>query len=70
MGFDWLYLCLNSEGRLAYKDGADANENWPNFDSMEEAQEFLENKDIRADCVGRYVEKEAIGTPDNGGNQQ
>jgi len=64
MTFEWAYLHLNKEGRLVYKDGVDANVNWPAFDSPEEAQEYLENKDVRADCVGIYHAAEEARTPE------
>lgn len=44
---NWLYLNLVN-GRLVDDRGNEANSNWPSFDSEEEADDWLEEQDIRA----------------------
>jgi len=43
----WIYATLR-KGRLVDEDGYELNESWPDFVSIEDAERFLEENDIRA----------------------
>lgn len=53
MKFDWLYLYLTNDGKLVDEDGYECIANAPRFSSVAEAETWLEEEDIRANCVGR-----------------
>jgi hypothetical protein len=44
---EWQYLNLVN-GRLVDDDGNEANRNWPSFGSWDEANDWLEENNIRA----------------------
>jgi hypothetical protein len=44
---DWFYLTLK-DGRLVEDSGEDCNINWPSFETREEAEDYLEEHEIRA----------------------
>jgi len=50
--FNWEYLWLNEKGQLVDEDGYVVDEDWPTFDSEEEAEKYLVEEDVRANCVG------------------
>ena len=52
---EWNYLYLDSRGRLVYENGAVANRNWPTFGSVVDAETYLSDEDIRANCMGNLV---------------
>ena len=49
---DWPYVYRDESGRLRDEDSDRLlNDNWPDFDSDDEAQKYLEDGDIRATVV-------------------
>jgi hypothetical protein len=52
-GYRWEYLYL-SNGRLIDKETQrEANKNWPSFNSVEEAEQYLQQHNIRATVVNQ-----------------
>tara|TARA_R100001480_G_scaffold83507_1_gene91687 strand:- start:148 stop:324 length:177 start_codon:yes stop_codon:yes gene_type:complete len=50
---DWAYVYRDKSGRLRDRDdGGLLNDNWPSFDSDDEAEKYLEDEDIRGTVVG------------------
>ncbi len=43
---EWTYLNLVN-GRILTDEGHEANENWPTFNSWDEANQYLIDEDIR-----------------------
>ena len=54
--FDWPYLYLDKNGELLDENGDKLFNNIPKFNSMEEAEQWLEDNDERGTVVGYYDE--------------
>lgn len=56
---DWPYYYLTSAGKLVDKeDGTEPGKDWPTFKSIEEADQWLQDEDIRGDIIGKISDED------------
>jgi hypothetical protein len=47
---NWTYWTIK-DGRLVDEDGDEGNTSWPSFETSEEANQYLEDNDIRGSIL-------------------
>ena len=67
MASEWLDLYLDTDGVLVDEHGDPANALWPSFHTVNDADSYLDDNDIRASCV-EWLDHAVLATSRRRGN--